>query len=435
MHTKITYMLFEIAFIAAIYIISKSIHKREISKVMQGVIYVIYAAYDISIYFSISDTGLITAFAIAGMVCLFYIFSGQFKKSIIYALFVVILGSISEMLPVFVVQFITGSTSEEIIHNPIAYIIVLGSARIVFLFFAMIFYYYEQKRGNQREIYRHWRMLVFIFVANLFIMAMLYTIIYSIEVLEILHIAAIIAVLIVMDIIIFVLYNEQDKYYKAKIEMENINGLMKLQKSFYQEEKYSFEQEKIERHDTKNYLLLLQDYVKKGDIESIEKSLDEKLKQNNQWLHVDSGDEILNIILQNKIKQAIRKNIKVIQEYGITEKINMKPEDLISLVGNGLDNAIEASEKCSNPTITIKIKNAKNRFEINIDNNFINEITVNESDNSILSSKAEKGHGYGIKSMESIVKKYDGIIDWKIQEDRFFLRVAMFNDADTSYTR
>ena len=140
---------------------------------------------------------------------------------------------------------------------------------------------------------------------------------------------------------------------------------------------------------------------------------------------IDVGNDFVNAILNAKLSEAKRNGITVLcsadkNASGIDEV------DLCNLMGNMLDNAIEACEKCrdSQRVIEIKIQMHDNKYLLMIENTAPENAL--ENNKQLATTKDDKSrHGYGVKSIKSIAEKYNGMVDFSQIEDRFRSTVVM----------
>ena len=105
----------------------------------------------------------------------------------------------------------------------------------------------------------------------------------------------------------------------------------------------------------------------------------------------------------------------------------MDPFDISILIGNALDNAVEAVMKFSEPDkrlIYITIEQVKHFVRIRIENT-VAEIPAFENGIPKTTKKDTENHGYGMKSMETIVNKYDGSIVGKVNGEWFELQILL----------
>lgn len=140
---------------------------------------------------------------------------------------------------------------------------------------------------------------------------------------------------------------------------------------------------------------------------------------------IDVGNDFVNAILNAKLSEAKRNGITVLcsadkNASGIDEV------DLCNLMGNLLDNAIEACEKCrdSQRVIEIKIQMHDNKYLLMIENTAPENAL--ENNKQLATTKDDTArHGYGVKSIRSIAEKYNGMVDFSQIEDRFRSTVVM----------
>jgi sensor histidine kinase regulating citrate/malate metabolism len=99
----------------------------------------------------------------------------------------------------------------------------------------------------------------------------------------------------------------------------------------------------------------------------------------------------------------------------------MDTQDIYSLFGNMLDNALDYESKISDPAkrfISLTIKAINNKVFIHCENYFVEENF--NSNNFLKTDKPDKeNHGFGTKSMGKIVDKYKGTINLFIADKMF----------------
>lgn len=105
---------------------------------------------------------------------------------------------------------------------------------------------------------------------------------------------------------------------------------------------------------------------------------------------------------------------------------NILPNDLCSVLSNLLENAIEACKKNKvekNKSIDLIIRKINKMIFIKIENPI--EIKPILKEESFLTSKQEKDlHGWGLKSVQSVVEKYGGEITYSTKDEIF--RIIIF---------
>lgn len=102
----------------------------------------------------------------------------------------------------------------------------------------------------------------------------------------------------------------------------------------------------------------------------------------------------------------------------------MKPIDVTTIVGNLLDNAVEACEKAKNRHIILKMHPFNGFTYLQISNTYAGEIKWDGKGRPI--SKKGQGHGIGLENVEKVLKNYNGAMQL-IQEDAMFMVKIIFN--------
>ena len=130
-----------------------------------------------------------------------------------------------------------------------------------------------------------------------------------------------------------------------------------------------------------------------------------------------SGNFAIDALLNYKNRIAESKNIKIKLEQRIPTTLPYKASDLCIILGNLLDNAIEASENCAN--------NAKNRLKISTKNYYEGEINKDKEGNFLSKKKDKENHGIGLKSVKKIVSLYNGYIEIQAENSLFKVNILL----------
>lgn len=140
---------------------------------------------------------------------------------------------------------------------------------------------------------------------------------------------------------------------------------------------------------------------------------------------IDVGNDFVNAILNAKLSEAKRSGIMVLcsadkNAAGIDEV------DMCNLLGNLLDNAIEACEKCRDKQriIEIKLRARDDKYILEVENTAPENAL--ESNKRLATTKDDASrHGYGIKSIKSIAEKYNGMVNFLQDGERFKCTVIL----------
>ena len=119
------------------------------------------------------------------------------------------------------------------------------------------------------------------------------------------------------------------------------------------------------RHDYHNHLQSMKAYVEMGQYDKLQEYLgllENDLDQVNQLC--DSGNVNLDAILNSKISLAEKNGIRVDYKAACPANLTVSDIDLCALIGNLIDNAVEACEGLADPYIRLYIGVLKNQLYI-----------------------------------------------------------------------
>lgn len=235
-------------------------------------------------------------------------------------------------------------------------------------------------------------------------------------------------IIVITEFILFLIFDVLIVYYllkpivsnlyKNQLELAEIKNIM-LQNSLNETEQ-SFELWKKSIHDYKNNIIALTQLAEEGNIEEIKTYLKNESKLlDNRMFYIKTGNSVADAIINTKYNKAKNKGINFSVNAVLEEQNSVSSIDLASILGNLLDNAIEASEKEDNPYISVNINKQKSFLIINISNKY----TGNFSDTT---KKRDKiFHGIGLKSVNRIVKKYGGRLNISQEDDMIITKILI----------
>lgn len=207
----------------------------------------------------------------------------------------------------------------------------------------------------------------------------------------------------------------------------------------------------IYRHDLRHHMNFIQSCLKDRRYAQAQDYIREICTNlDNSRITRYCDNEAVNLILSSYIGKAKEYNIATQVSVTADNLADYKPTDLCSLFANALENAINAcklvqnaqtdinnsynsisdntpdntsyySEVNSNRIITIKVFDKNNKLCINITNTYaVEPVFVN---NTPISDKA--GHGIGIRSIISVIEKYNGVYDFFTKNGVFYFQACI----------
>ncbi len=238
------------------------------------------------------------------------------------------------------------------------------------------------------------------------------------------------AVMIIANIIVFYVISKQNELIETKAKLDFAQQQINSQLLHYQE-LYNYQSElRVFRHDIKNRLSSLLGLIKSNENEKaillMEKNLNWLSEMNNNI--INSGNPVIDAILQSKLHSAKEKGIEINFLIRFTDKINIDELDLGVILGNALDNAIEAVDKIEDAEkkkIHFKLVALKKAISISIEN----PVAQSVDPKHLFTTKQDKRlHGHGINSMRAIAEKYSGCVTFNCKDRVFFTDITMENE-------
>jgi len=211
--------------------------------------------------------------------------------------------------------------------------------------------------------------------------------------------------------------------YNNKLKQENeiVLHLLEEQGNQFKFSKANSEDLRIKAHNLKHQVKILRDGG--PEAEALLKDLEDSINDYESTIYLDNN--ILGIILRDKYSYCKKHNIKLSYISDPDAFKHVSKVDLYTLIGNILDNAIEASLKLKNKNqrvISVNISTKSGISSIRCDNYYEGELQFEKG--IYKTDKVDKmNHGYGIMSIDLLAKKYGGFVDIQTENQIFVIRV------------
>lgn len=244
-------------------------------------------------------------------------------------------------------------------------------------------------------------------------------------------IAAVIVLPLLSILVIFLLLSHNSQsYYKNLTEI--LSYQVNLQIQHYEDLKEHEEAMSAFRHDYKNMMLCLRALLEVNDTEQALQYIDQMhlyLQSTRKIRLIDSGNYIADALITEKLQKASQTDTNILFE-GFIPSSRLDNLDICIILGNALDNAIEACAMISGSKsiyITSDIKN--NMWLLCIKNPTIRSIQIRK--NHIDTTKSDTAsHGFGLHNIKTIVNRNHGQLTLKCEDNVFSLDIAMQLKSD-----
>ena len=219
------------------------------------------------------------------------------------------------------------------------------------------------------------------------------------------------------------------RQYEAERELAEIKAEQaKLLEREYAELGRMYETNARLFHDFHNHIGVLQQFLsqeKYGEARRYLDELQQPLREmgTGRW----TGDEAADYLIGSKAEAAKAMGVRLSIQAEYPRHANIRSADLCAVLGNLLDNALEAAVQAGKPEgrwASLTIRKIHRMLVIKMENSFSG--TPVEQGGRLLTTKAEAGlHGWGIRSVQAAAEKYDGTVQTSYEGNVFCTVVTL----------
>lgn len=233
---------------------------------------------------------------------------------------------------------------------------------------------------------------------------------------------------LVVNVGVAYLFGRLTKILENVDELERRLVRSELEEKYYREMDAAHEQYDILLHDVRHMMRTIAALLKEANFEEIGRLVSERRETlRNMEQRTVCSHKVLNALLLERQDYADSQNIKLVLE--IKEPLllqNIDELDVITLMGNLLDNAIEAEKHAKKQEgILCQMRMTREGWHmlIQIENSF-EEKPESRRPLPKLGRVGNK-HGIGLSSVRESVKKYGGIMEWSKTQERYTVKILL----------
>lgn len=215
------------------------------------------------------------------------------------------------------------------------------------------------------------------------------------------------------------------------LQIRNINQEKEIVEHLLYERKrqYELSRENIETinhkcHDLKHQIRALE-HVSEGERSNYIRELEDAIGIYDAV--VETGNEVVNTIISEKALICGRRDIRLSCMVDASHLDFMSTLDIYALLGNALDNAIESVSRYADKDkriISLTISAVGDFLSIQI-NNYCEDNVVFADGLPVTTKRNKDYHGFGMKSMRHLAKKYGGSMATSIADNMFTLQILL----------
>ena len=240
------------------------------------------------------------------------------------------------------------------------------------------------------------------------------------------------AFFVLIEIIVLTAWRQvhmRNKYTKSNAENELLRQENEHFRISYDDMEKQWMRLRRMRHDMANAYILEMSYLENKQYDILMEYYRDRIGEiKKQEGRIHTGNIAVDSILNYKLEIAKRLQIRVEETIEIADKIMIGDFDLNILIGNLLDNAIEAVKELNSEKrqIQLIVKTDKTAFLFGIKNPYEGKRSKNEA-GDFLTGKTDKiYHGLGLGEVKRIVKKYKGKLLIEEKEKELDIKIFVY---------
>lgn len=237
--------------------------------------------------------------------------------------------------------------------------------------------------------------------------------------------------ILIINILVIYLYDAIQNYYKEKVDKETL----KKQVQGYRRElnlmAESYEEIREMRHDLKHHILSIRHMIH-NDMKNEALDYMAQMEQHicNPKEYASSGNKEIDSTLNYFLNEAHEYLNQIHVHIGISEEVTLNGYSVSVVIGNLLENAIEAAKNSEEKYLCVELMEKKGALFLKIENSF--DGVIKKKREKLVTRKKEKsGHGIGLQSVKRIVEETGGVLQTTWDDRRFYVTVMLLQSNRT----
>lgn len=228
------------------------------------------------------------------------------------------------------------------------------------------------------------------------------------------------------NVALYFLIYQMQKYQQNKYELKLLQDKINFEEARHNDINNIWSNINKIQHDIKQHLTIISGYIEDNKITDCQKYIQELLPNvDGIGKLITSKNTVLDYLINSKLTAL--QDTEIVISGSIGDLSDIKESDLVCLIGNILDNAVEAIQNLEtkdNKRIELLFMK-QNSNRIIICKNTIEKSVLQNNKELKTTKKSKSSHGYGTKIIAKIVSDYNGMVDYFEEFDMFGIQVIL----------
>lgn len=218
-----------------------------------------------------------------------------------------------------------------------------------------------------------------------------------------------------------------DNFTKSSLRLQLANNQIAMQKEYYSALNEQMNRVREIKHDIRHFIGAMSRLAEEDKFDELKDFLREyNEKTEMSKLPVFCQNVVANSIIGYYYLRAKENEIPFKSRCSIEREIAMSDSDLCIVLGNALENTIDACRQMDNSEkrfISIESVKINGQWLLKVKNSYNGRLKI--KDGCYISTKESKSHGLGVQNIEKVVESYGGFVKVDYNEREFTLMVAV----------
>lgn len=316
------------------------------------------------------------------------------------------------------------SEQQHEIASVLAYLLV----KVILFFLILVIRKQFAKKSMEKMLDTEWLRFLFFPVFTIAVISVMLSVFGYVQTVEQANLLAVIAFgMVGMNILVFYLINDimerEAKMHENKVFQIQAKNQLEIYRSISE----NFDIQKRKTHEYKNQISCIESLLNKKQYQKLEEYVKKIYGSlNNEPDVINTNNVIVNAILNTKYQEAEAKGIVFVFRVNDLSELKIKDEDVVTILSNLLNNAIEACETCEDKKV-IKFKFFKedDMIIIAVKNTFNYDLIYENGEIKSTKTSGDDEHGVGIKNVIKSIEKYGGAYVIEDKNKEFFFSIII----------
>lgn len=364
---------------------------------------------------------------IGNIIVIHIVYDAKFRKSLVLAVLYQGCAIAIEYLVYVLLQNSFGQQVEALMQNDnFSFAMGLLCLMIIFCVISVIRKSFSRKLGYLLTEMEWLRFSVFPIFCIITIIALMFNFEFVENSRQGLILIWVVSGLVIMNILVFGLLNDALKRESKLADYKVVQERGKNDTEMYQSMINNYNEQRKMVHEFKNHMECIASLFQHGEYDRLNSYI-MQIQNNMNNVHdlMDTNNKLVNVILNTKYLEACEKNILLVVKANDLSELAIEDQDLVIILSNLLNNAIEACEKSENKVIKLKIIKERKWLIISTTNSYEQEPV--RIAGKYITSKLENTqyHGIGIENIKDVIEKYNGTSAIKAENNIFQFSILL----------